>query len=216
MWTVLIADDDALVLELAEAVLRHSGFDVHVVRDGRGALRALRSVRPDVLLTDLRLPGMDGLEVVRAMRRSGNDTPVVLWSADAREDMAEVAKAGGADAYIRKPFDPMSLAEQLVAVTGGDRRVPNLDTEIHTEPFRLELIRRLNGLADGLHELPNGDSQSLCTLAHRIAGSAGAYGFAVAGELAAEVEHQLRSGGQADWHALATRCRRAAEHTASA
>jgi two-component system response regulator MprA len=119
MGRVLVVDDEPAVRESIERVLRHDGFEVAVAGDGREAIRRLAVVRPDVVLLDLLMPQIDGLEVCRRMRDTGDRTPVLMLTArDAIDDRVAGLEAG-ADDYLPKPF---ALEELLARVHALLRR----------------------------------------------------------------------------------------------
>ncbi len=119
-WRVLIADDEPLIRALVHAALGGGAFEVSAVADGPSALAAIRAQRPAVALVDVRMPGMDGLAVCRAVRadRAYDAVKIVILTATA--DMASATDAG-ADAFVAKPFRPSDLraiVEQLASATG--------------------------------------------------------------------------------------------------
>jgi two-component system response regulator MprA len=125
---VLVVDDDPAVLDSLALVLGLDGFDVETASDGREAIRTLAATRPDVVLLDVLMPGLDGLEVCRRMRGSGDRTPVLMLTArDAVRERVAGLEAG-ADDYLAKPFARDELIARLRALlrrTGweGDRDV---------------------------------------------------------------------------------------------
>jgi two-component system response regulator MprA len=125
---VLVVDDDPAVLDSLELVLQLDGFDVATASDGREAMRALAMQRPDAVLLDVMMPGLDGLEVCRRMRDTGDRTPVLMLTArdEVRERVAGLE--AGADDYLAKPFardELLARVRALLRRTGweGDRTV---------------------------------------------------------------------------------------------
>jgi two-component system response regulator MtrA len=112
---VLVVEDDAHVREAVELVLSRAGFDVASVSDGPSALEAVADLRPDLVVLDLMLPGMDGFTVCRRLRSSSTVSIIMLT---ARADTADVVTGLelGADDYITKPFDSEELAARVRAV----------------------------------------------------------------------------------------------------
>jgi two-component system OmpR family response regulator len=116
---VLVVDDELNITELVSLGLRYEGFDVCSAHDGRGALGAIREFKPDLVILDVTMPDIDGLEVVRRMRALGIWIPVIFLTArDATEDKVAGLTAGGDD-YLAKPF---SLDELIARVRAMVRR----------------------------------------------------------------------------------------------
>ena len=117
---VLVVDDEPSIVDAVATALRYEGFDVAEATDGRSALKAAESLRPDLIVLDIMLPDLDGLEVTRRLRQEGIRTPVLFLTArDATEDKVEGLTVGGDD-YVTKPF---SLAEVVARVQAILRRV---------------------------------------------------------------------------------------------
>ena len=114
---VLVADDDPDILRLVTLRLEKAGFSVLNAADGEEALRAVHEHRPDLAIVDVRMPKMDGLELIRRIRSddASREMGVIALSAAAQDaNLAEGLEAG-ADEYIRKPFDPKELIELVRA-----------------------------------------------------------------------------------------------------
>lgn len=113
---LLLVDDEDNLRTMLEAALRHSGFDVHPVADGRSALAAVGTVRPDLIVLDVMLPDLDGFEVCRRLRTDGDRTPVLFLTArDTTEDKVRGLTLGGDD-YLVKPFSLEELVARITAV----------------------------------------------------------------------------------------------------
>lgn len=119
---ILVADDDPTVREVLRLILDLEGHEVLVAADGPETIERLHRSQVDIVLLDLAMPGLDGLEVCRRIKRLDVPPAVVVISAmDTRED-ERAARSAGADAYIRKPFSPaalVTLVEHLVAAEDG-------------------------------------------------------------------------------------------------
>ena len=111
---VLVVDDDVALAEMLGIVLRGEGFDPVFCADGGEAVQAFRDARPDIILLDLMLPGMDGIDVCRAIRQESG-VPIVMLTA--KNDTIDVVLGleSGADDYIVKPFKPKELVARLRA-----------------------------------------------------------------------------------------------------
>jgi len=116
MSTALVVDDDPTVGDVVEAYLRRAGFDVHRAADGIRALALAADATPDVVVLDLMLPGIGGLEVCRRLRRDHPRMPVVMLTALGEEEDRIVGLEVGADDYVTKPFSPRELVLRVQAV----------------------------------------------------------------------------------------------------
>ena len=139
---LLVVDDEPNIRELLSASLRYAGFEVETAADGQQALALAESYRPDLLVLDVMMPGLDGFGVVRRMRQAGRRTPVVFLTArDAAEDKISGLTLGGDD-YVTKPFSLDEVLARIRAVlrrTAGVQQAaesPRLtfaDIELHEE-----------------------------------------------------------------------------------
>ena len=109
-------DDEDNLRSMLEAALRHSGFDVHPVANGRDAIAAVPEVEPDLIVLDVMLPDLDGFDVCKRLRTSGDRTPVLFLTArDATEDKVRGLTLG-ADDYLVKPFSLEELVARITAI----------------------------------------------------------------------------------------------------
>ena len=115
MTRVLVVEDETRIAQLVRDYLEHAGFEVVVVGDGDAALASTRAGRPDLVVLDLGLPGPDGLDVARAVRRWSN-VPIVMLTARGEEADRIVGLELGADDYLVKPFSPKELVARVRAV----------------------------------------------------------------------------------------------------
>ncbi|MDF2976928.1 MAG: response regulator with CheY-like receiver domain protein and winged-helix DNA-binding domain [Actinomycetospora sp.] len=111
---ILVVDDDASLAEMLTLVLQGEGFETTVVGDGTGALPALRESSPDLVLLDLMLPGMNGIDVCRAIRAESG-VPVVMLTAKTDTVDVVLGLESGADDYVVKPFKPKELVARIRA-----------------------------------------------------------------------------------------------------
>jgi len=116
MARVMVVDDDVTVREVVVTYLRAAGYDVGEAADGESALDDLRGERADLVVLDLMLPGIDGLEVCRRIRAKGDDVPVIMLTALGSETDRVVGLERGADDYVTKPFSPRELALRVGSV----------------------------------------------------------------------------------------------------
>ena len=115
MKTILVVDDEPRIVRLVHDYLEHAGFEVATAGDGPGALRLARERDPDLVVLDLGLPGLDGLDVTRALRREGA-VPIIMLTARDDETDKLVGLELGADDYVTKPFSPKELVARVRAV----------------------------------------------------------------------------------------------------
>ncbi|MEU6944942.1 response regulator transcription factor [Streptomyces sp. NPDC046316] len=116
---MLVVDDDPTVSEVVAGYLKRVGFTVRLAADGPAALRAAEEIRPDLVVLDLMLPGMDGLEVCRRLRARESGTrpvPVIMLTARGDEDDRILGLEVGADDYVTKPFSPRELVLRVQSV----------------------------------------------------------------------------------------------------
>ncbi|AUN41615.1 response regulator transcription factor [Tsukamurella tyrosinosolvens] len=111
---ILVIDDDPALAEMLTIVLRNEGFDSTVVGDGTQALSAAREFRPDLVLLDLMLPGMNGIDVCRVLR-ADSSVPIVMLTAKADTVDVVLGLESGADDYVIKPFKPKELVARVRA-----------------------------------------------------------------------------------------------------
>lgn len=112
---ILVVDDEPKIVKLARDYLENSGYRVLVGYDGNTALAMARQEKPDLIVLDLNLPGMDGLDVCRAIRRT-SDVPIIMLTARVEETDRLIGLELGADDYITKPFSPRELVARVRVV----------------------------------------------------------------------------------------------------
>jgi two-component system alkaline phosphatase synthesis response regulator PhoP len=164
MKTVLVVDDEQQIAEIARDYLRHAGYAVITASDGATALSLARAERPDLIVLDLALPRMDGLDVAKAVRRE-SAVPIIMLTARVEEADRLRGLELGADDYITKPFSPRELVARVRAVL---RRVDGLTAsgdqvqlgDLTLDVARLKVTRRGVPI-----ELTGTEFQLLATLA---------------------------------------------------
>ena len=122
MARILVADDDVDIRELVEFKLSTLGHDVVAVADGAAAIEACKAQRPDLAVLDVMMPGVSGLDAIRAIRADPAlaDLPVIQLTARAQDSDAETGFDSGADDYITKPFSPRELASRVETLLARD------------------------------------------------------------------------------------------------
>lgn len=164
MALILVAEDDPAIRQLLCDVLEHAGFEALSVTDGPGALQAARTRQPDLLILDLGLPRLDGLDVARSIRRE-SDLPIIMLTARSEESDTLVGLELGADDYIAKPFSTKELIARTRAVlrrAEGARLAPSLLRvgDLRIDEARMSVLR-----GDAPIELTASEFQLLATLA---------------------------------------------------
>lgn len=124
MWTVLIADDEPAIRTLVAAVLDETGVRTVEAADGAEALEMARHHRPDLILLDILMPKMNGIDVCQQIRAGGDiaHTPVVMLTACGQDSDRERGRGAGADGFILKPFSPATLLEAVESALAGRAR----------------------------------------------------------------------------------------------
>ena len=165
---ILVVDDEQSILDLVTAYLRQEGYEVHTALDGPGGLRAARALKPDLLVLDVMLPGMDGIELLTQLRRE-SDVYVIMLTARSEETEKIVGLSVGADDYLTKPFSPRELVARVKAALRRLRSGPGEDTAILVfQRIRLDSGRRQVWLDDEPVDLTTTEFDLLMTLAeHR-------------------------------------------------
>ena len=156
---ILVVDDEASVVEVVSLYLRREGFQVAVARDGLSALQQLEMRQPALVVLDLMLPSVDGLEIIRRLRNDrGSKVPVIMLTARSQETDRIYGLELGADDYVTKPFSPAELVARVKAVlrrtgnagapNGGDQTLAFGDGALVINP-----VTRIVTVADGEVEL---------------------------------------------------------------
>jgi DNA-binding response OmpR family regulator len=130
----LVVDDDETVRDVVHRYLDRAGYRVVLAGDGEQALRAVADKAPDVVVLDLMLPRLGGLEVCRRLRRDAVRVPIVMLTALGEEEDRVLGLELGADDYVTKPFSPRELVLRVASVLRRSRELPARDTD--HEPVR--------------------------------------------------------------------------------
>lgn len=116
MKQILVVDDESAILTLIEYNLKQAGFQVTLASDGREAYRKILKETFDLIVLDVMLPGMDGVELCRTVRKEGVETPIILLTAKSEEYDKVIGLELGADDYMTKPFSPRELIARIKAI----------------------------------------------------------------------------------------------------
>ncbi len=143
MATILIIEDEVNIASLLQTCVESEGYDCHVTYDGKTGLAAFRRLAPDLIILDLMLPGMDGLEVCTQIRQSGagKDPYVMMLTAKGEEIDRIIGFSTGADDYLPKPFSPIELLVRIRALLRRTMRHQATLT-IETSHLQIDLERR--------------------------------------------------------------------------
>ena len=114
MTKILVIDDEPSIINLVSAYLKPEGYEVYTAADGNSGLKAARTFKPDLIVLDLMLPGMDGIELLTRLRRE-SDVYVIMLTARTEETDKIVGLSIGADDYVTKPFSPRELVARIKA-----------------------------------------------------------------------------------------------------
>ena len=166
MKTILVVDDEPKIATLARDYLEHAGFSVLTASDGTSALTTIRQRRPDLVVLDLGLPGLDGLDVTRELRRDST-IPIVMLTARDDELDKLLGLELGADDYLTKPFSPRELVARVRAVLRRTDRAPDAAETIRAGDVLLDLPRMRAEVAGTAVDLTPTEFQLLATLAAR-------------------------------------------------
>ncbi len=133
MAKILVIDDEPSIVNLVTAYLKPEGYEVHTAMDGPSGLKAARAFKPDLIILDIMLPGMDGIELLSRLRRE-SDVYVILLTARTEETDKVVGLSVGADDYVTKPFSPRELTARVKAAL---RRIqtgtgPGAEASVHS------------------------------------------------------------------------------------
>ena len=131
MTKILVIDDEPAIVKLVSAYLKPEGYEVLTAVDGPSGLKSALAFKPDLVILDLMLPGMDGIELLSRLRRE-SDAYVIMLTAKTEETDKIVGLSVGADDYVTKPFSPRELTARVKAVLRRIQTGPRSETSIYT------------------------------------------------------------------------------------
>jgi len=166
MKTVLVVDDERQIATIVGDYLRHAGFGVLTAGNGVEALALARSRRPDLVVLDLGLPHLDGIEVARTLRKEGN-VPIIMLTARVEESDRLLGLELGADDYISKPFSPRELVARVRAVLRRTDAGPSQETVLRRADLTIDVPRLAVTRGDTPIELTPTELQIVATLARQ-------------------------------------------------
>jgi two-component system, OmpR family, alkaline phosphatase synthesis response regulator PhoP len=167
MSNILVVDDEPKIVQLARDYLEHAGFQVRTATDGKTALAVAHAEKPDLIILDLGLPVLDGLDVTRSLRRESN-VPIIMLTARVDESDKLVGLELGADDYMTKPFSPKELVARVRAVLRRlDHAAAASNDVIRAAGVTIDLSRMRVTIEDRRIELTPTEIQLLATLARQ-------------------------------------------------
>jgi two-component system alkaline phosphatase synthesis response regulator PhoP len=128
MPKILVIDDEPSIINLVQAYLKPEGYEVYTAADGNAGLKAARAFKPDLIILDLMLPGIDGIELLSRLRRE-SDVYVIMLTARTEETDKIIGLSVGADDYVTKPFSPRELVARVKAALRRLKTGSTLDVE---------------------------------------------------------------------------------------
>jgi DNA-binding response OmpR family regulator len=139
--TILVVDDDPKIVRLVRSYLEQSGYRVESVNDGNRALQAIQSLRPDLVVLDLMLPGQDGLSVTRAVRSDPKlaSTAILMLTARVEDIDRIIGLELGADDYVTKPFNPREVVARVKAILRRGQTAPSAASQPNLHVANLTL-----------------------------------------------------------------------------
>jgi DNA-binding response OmpR family regulator len=166
MKTILVVDDEPKIVQLVRDYLERAGFRVLSAPNGKSALALAHSEKPDLIILDLGLPEMDGLDVTRSLRRDSN-VPILMLTARSEETDKLVGLELGADDYITKPFSPKELVARVRVIFRRMENYSQANTEVfHAADLTLDVPRmRVTAEDRDLQELTPTEFELLAALA---------------------------------------------------
>ena len=168
MKTILVVDDEPKIVQLVRDYLERAGYAVRAAGDGKAALALARREKPDLIVLDLGLPELDGLDVTRELRKSST-APIIMLTARGEESDKLVGLELGADDYITKPFSPKELVARVRVVLRRVQNAANSDMEIlRAADLTLDLPRmRVTAERREVEELTPTEFELLAALARQ-------------------------------------------------
>jgi signal transduction histidine kinase/DNA-binding response OmpR family regulator len=206
---ILCADDNEDNRQLVAYLVAKTGAQLTLVEDGQQALNATENITFDLILMDMQMPEMDGLQVTTILKQRGFKAPIIMLTANVDSNSKQNMLAAGAEAHFAKPIDSQSFYAMLGEYLGEDTRKgkshqavvdkksPTKDTEKRSEFEQLIQNYRLsfkNKLADIQTAIEKADWVQIKSLMHKLKGSAGSYGFGQLSDFAILVEEHIDQG----------------------
>jgi DNA-binding response OmpR family regulator len=165
--TVLVVDDEKNIVELVRIYLRNEGFTIEAAYDGLEALEKARALKPALIVLDLMLPGLDGMEVCRTLRKE-SDVPIVMLTARGDDMDKIIGLEIGADDYLTKPFNPRELVARIKAVLRRSETGKRPNRMIDVGDLRIDVLGREASIAGQPVQLRTKEFDLLMALATNV------------------------------------------------
>jgi two-component system, OmpR family, alkaline phosphatase synthesis response regulator PhoP len=165
---ILLVDDEPSIIQLSRMYFERDGFRVQEIGDGEAALEAVTKYRPALIVLDVMLPKLDGFEVCRKLRASGDQTPIIMLTARDEDIDKILGLELGADDYLTKPFNPRELVARVKAILRRSDSVKQADGKpIHRGDLTIDPVSREASVASRLLDLRTQEFDLLLTLAEQ-------------------------------------------------
>lgn len=165
---ILLVDDEPSIIQLAQMYFERDGFRIHEVGDGEAALDAVAKYRPALIVLDVMLPKLDGFEVCRKLRASGDQTPIIMLTARDEDIDKILGLELGADDYLTKPFNPRELIARVKAILRrSDNQKQTNGKPVHRGDLTIDPISREARIASRTLDLRTQEFDLLLTLAEQ-------------------------------------------------
>jgi len=162
---ILLVDDEPSIIQLSRMYFERDGFRVQEIGDGEAALEAVSKYRPALIVLDVMLPKLDGFEVCRKLRASGDQTPIIMLTARDEDIDKILGLELGADDYLTKPFNPRELVARVKAILRRSDSVKQADGKpIHRGDLTIDPVSREASVASRLLDLRTQEFDLLLTL----------------------------------------------------
>lgn len=163
---ILVVDDEPQIVRVLKAYLEKAGYQVVTALDGPGTLAAFQREKPDFMILDLNLPGMDGLDICRAVRRESN-IPILMLTARVEEADRLIGLELGADDYVVKPFSPREVVARVRTIFRRATAGPDKADIIQVGDLHIDLEKHTVNLGDKPVDLTPTEFEILVTLARQ-------------------------------------------------
>jgi CheY-like chemotaxis protein len=199
---ILLAEDHTQNRRLITRLLTKLGLTVYPAADGYEAIKMYKEYDPEIILMDIHMPNMDGLQAYKILRELGYKKPIIALTANAMTNEVEEYFSLGFDGYIQKPIDREMLISSIATFLSGEDDytmtransvLGNVDMSDLVIEFKTSLVTELEQF---IVEIDKRDLEALQDLAHRLSGSAHLFGFSVLSQRATTLENKVNKGNQ--------------------